>query len=1191
MYLKSLILKGFKSFADRSVIDFEPGISAIVGPNGSGKSNISEAVLWVLGERKTSNLRVHSMEELIFSGSSARPAAKVAEVELVLDNSDGTIPVEFTEVVITRRMHHNGESEYFINGSPCLRRDIIDILHDSGIGEGVHSVITQGNLTAMIESRPVDRKAILEEAAGVAKHKARKAKASRQIAKMDDTLSRIRDVQKVIESQLRPLERQASRAQRYEEYASELRDITLALAVDDLRTLQEQWNEIDLKEKEIDAEAELIKFRLEERDAEVTKKQLVLEQKGLFVGDLNEQRSRCQSIMNRLEANMRLIEEKGKNMVLRLSELRATIHTSERRLNEALAEQRSISTESDDIDARLRALYSTFNELTRTSEQVTKEKRQIEDEHNSLAAKLRGSESALVMTRDNLARVQSSLESLDVEEQLLQERHDQVIAELSEAQTALATHRQKREQLEGERQKAQNDLDLAHSDTDKRVRLLDQAKREMDAQRSRFNDIQAEIRAIEEIERAFENASPSISWIQSHQSEFSGIVGSLSQVFSAPPEFEPLLERLLGSDISGLLTADMKSANLIAQRLIGSGGEASEISFMPLDGMRASELPASPDGRRLLDLISYDESYSEIAKALIGDVYIADSLGEAVEFHSRDKIGVRFATTDGAVVWANGKITLGKQISDFEGVLARKRKLNKLNESNEECSLRLSEAEMAVSEAERALDLAKQDGFELSSVLAKLSAECDLGDSQIKQYESQALQLTNSRAELDRKLKSVEVRRAQAAPLAAEYEVRIQTLEKDIESMRDSVEESSRKLLDITNERAETIDRLTEIKLQMETAKSTVEYRQRRAERLVAEIASLREALEVSRQTEESLSIIRLRVDPLHRIFEELYEGIGAWAAKLQEQAKLTQSDSKSLREVIESAKRARDEARAESERLAAQLNEIKVEKAKIETEVNHAVARIKEETGVSLETALKTPSPVNRAQDEAQAEKLRRKISSLGAVNHVAKEEYEALKARRDYIEGQVADLQEARKKLNTISRALDRRMNKQYQLTFDAVNASFKALYERLSPGDTGELVMLDATDDEPAGVEIVIHPHGMKLTNLSLLSGGQSAIVALSFLFAIYMTRNAPFYILDEVEPSLDGTNLARVCELLESMRETTQLIMVTHQRQTMEIADILYGVSKQASGVSKLVSQRLEQALKDLDEEEANAKVEG
>ncbi len=640
--------------------------------------------------------------------------------------------------------------------------------------------------------------------------------------------------------------------------------------------------------------------------------------------------------------------------------------------------------------------------------------------------------------------------------------------------------------------------------------------------------------------------------------------------------------------MTGLLMVDIKSANVIAERLIKSSQGSGEVSFLPLQDSPAQPMPQSADGERLIDMLEYDDVYAGVVESLLGDVYVAQTVSQAVLFHGRNP-KVRFATRDGAVVWPNGKISLGTQISDMDGVLARQRKLNELVVEEDECAANLGDSEMAVSEAEKALELAQQDGFELSEALAKLQGSYDAAAQDMHRAEKQIMQLVSNKEQTELKLKSVNVRRGQSSPLAQEYRERIETLTQGISQMREEAEAASSKLLQITQEKAGIQEQVSSVKAEMETCRQSIEFRRRRLEKLADEIAELEKTLEVTRGTEQSLQIIRLRVEPLYKVFEELHAGIGEWARKLQEQTKLTQSDSASLKEIIDEAKKARDEAREQQQAVLLKLNEVRVEKAKLETEVKNAIMRIEQDTGTSIEAALEVASPADRAQAEERASKLRRKIDNLGAVNHVAMEEYEQLKARRDYIKEQVADLEEARKKLNTISRALDTKMKRQFRETFDGVNDSFRKLYEHLAPGDTGELVVLDKNAEGQAGVEIVIHPHNMKLTSLTQLSGGQSALVAIAFLFAVYMTRNAPFYILDEIEPSLDGTNLQRVCDLLDSMRVQTQLIMVTHQRQSMEIADILYGVSKQASGVSKVVSQKLDQAIAAL-EEEAQARNE-
>lgn len=375
MYLKSLTLKGFKSFADKSVLTVEPGVTCVVGPNGSGKSNISDAVLWVFGEQSAKMLRGQAMEDVIFAGSSARQAVGIAEVDLVLDNSDGALPLEFNEVTITRRMYRSGESEYLINQSPTRLMDVLDLLHDTGLGRDAHSIISQGRLGEILKARPEERRALIEEAAGVLKHKKRKERALRKLSGLDAHLERASDIADEIERQLRPLERQANKAATHSELVASLRSVDVSIAVDDLRNLQSQWDDISKVEKEADADIDLSRYRLSEKERELNKFQHLLEEKGLFVGDISEQRRRMQSILERLDAGLLLLEEKGKNLITRLSDLRLKLHNAQTRIVVQTSEQSRLAQERQETDAKIKELYSQLSELRREGEAATRDVR------------------------------------------------------------------------------------------------------------------------------------------------------------------------------------------------------------------------------------------------------------------------------------------------------------------------------------------------------------------------------------------------------------------------------------------------------------------------------------------------------------------------------------------------------------------------------------------------------------------------------------------------------------------------------------------------------------------------------------------------------------------------------------------------------------------------------------------------
>ena len=1187
MYLKSLVIKGFKSFADRSHISFEPGISVIVGPNGSGKSNISEAVMWVLGERNARNLRVQSLEELIFSGSSARAAVSVAEVDLVLDNSDATLPIEFDQVAITRRMYRNGESEYFINSSPCRRLDIIDILYDSGIGQAANSIISQGNLTVVLESRPEDRRELIEDAAGILKHKKRKERATRKIDVMDQSLDRVNDVIKIIDSQLKPLERQAQRAKEHDALTEELKELDLSLVVDDLRQLQSEWNLLNKRGNEIEAEAELAHFRLGERELELTRRQVALEEKGLFVGDINEQRIRCISIIQRLDAGMLLLEEKGKNMVARLSELRAMIHNSKTRLASFEEESKRLSREVNTDHARLESLYGRFNELGRDSEAATRNRKEAEERYSEITASLRSRQTAYDAVKANLDKANDSMASFELEENLLRERYDQIDSEFSSTQSLLAARRSKLEDAENSLEKARRTSDLAKTEIDKFVRIFEERKRRLDGKRTELIEARAQLKGLEEIDRAFEAASPALSWVMSRKEDLTGVIGPLSQSFKIKKNvklplgmtttmLEHLVERLLGSDFFGLLVNDNESARLIAEKLLADGNMQGAISLLPVDSMRAVN-GQSIRGERLIDYLEYPVEQHQAFLSLLGDIYLAPSIADAQKFHMRDQLGVRFVTADGAILWSTGKLTLGVQVDDVDGVMERHRKMEALTEDIEGLINEITDIEMEVSVAEKNLEKAQQDDFEISQDSARLQGDADSVRDELSRIEESMAKMLFRLEESKKKIDDVRQRRDGTAPLQAEYKQRATSLSDDIALMTEQAEVASEELVRATEEKNHLSERLSDCKIDLETSKSAAAYGQNNLDATLKEIERLKATLEVSEQTERSLNLIRFRIDPLYKMYSELQAAATRWAEKLRNQASLEQTDSTNLRRVINEAAKAVEEARAAIEEINERRMVVLIEQGKLESSVQHAMQRIVDEYETSIEAALGVSSPDDRTRAEEYANRLRKKIATLGAVNHVAANEYETLKARRDYMVEQTKDLSEARKALAKISAALDKKMRSQFLETFDQVNRNFQEVFSLLFPGGKGQLVLTEGEAPDLMGIEISAQPQGKKILKLSMMSGGEKSLVALALLFAIYRIRQVPFYILDEVDAALDDTNLRRLLNYFEHMRSTTQLILVSHQRRTMEVADVLYGVTMQAAGVSKLVSQRLDQAL--------------
>ena len=1152
MYLKSLTLKGFKSFADRAHMTFEPGLTVIVGPNGSGKSNISDSILWVLGEQSAKQLRGQAMEDVIFSGSSARKPVGVAEVTLVLDNSDHMLPVDFDEVAITRRMYRSGESEYLINSSPCRLMDIQDILHDSGLGKDTHSIISQGKLDAILQSRPEERRALIEEAAGISKHKRRKERALKKIKSMDEHLTRARDINKEIARQLRPLERQVDRARKYKELSSRANELTQMLAVDELRSLQSQWNDLESRSKEGAAELELAQYRLGEKERELEKLQVMLEEKGLFVGDLGEQRRHMQDVVGRINSDMRLLEEKGHNMVSRLSDMRGQISGSEHQRRRVVEELEDARAQLEEVTgAHMQAQVALDAQIS----QLTREQRDVQRVADNAALEL--------------AKVKDSLSNAEVEDNMYASRLEQIDEQLEEVTASLESRRNRAEELESALEAArQAQRDAREATETARAALKDLRAREGEA-RNKLSEVRSELASQKKLDARMADSSPLVSRLVGALGD--DVSGRLGDVLEAPRELEGLVEQLLAGDIDALLfdnTAALERAGRAALDQKKASGEA----LLVARGVSGSTAAEGAAGTRLVDRLSVRAGYGPVVEALLGGYYVVDDLAAALAAPVVD--GVTYVTPDGARVACGGLVRVGLNAGEASGALERKRRIRELEGLEpdlaavfEHVSDQVVEANAAVEEAraaegDAAGEIARLEG-ERRSLLSEIGRlEQSVNNAEVervrisKRREQAAEAVRAARPRVDELTRSRDEARAQASDLG----LQIAEANDELDRVRRDDSEAAGKLADAKVRLAQTSERLRSLKGRVPDLERRLEGIDRR--------------IRGTRQASRSLELLRLRVDPMHERYSALLERASDWAARLRDQASLEEADSASLKKTIEDAKAEVARAKERVDAATATQNEFKVARGKLEVQVEAAIKAITADGTTVLEEALMLPAPTDRDAAERELNQLVRQINNLGPVNQVAMEEYEQLKRRADYIEEQLADLESARKALTKITVAIDRKMRKAFLVTFEKVDANFREIFAMLFPGGQAHLEMTDPEHPAETGIEVVAQPRGKRITKMMLMSGGEKSLTALALLFAVYRTRTVPFYVLDEVEAALDDANLSKLIGALDVLRSDTQLLVISHQRRTMEDADVLYGVSMQADGVSRVVSQKLD-----------------
>lgn len=1217
MYLKSLTLKGFKSFADRSHLVFEPGMTVVVGPNGSGKSNISDAILWVLGEQSAKQLRGNAMEDVIFSGSSARKAVGVAEVDLVLDNSDKTLPLDFNEIALTRRMYRSGESEYLINGSPSRLIDVQDILHDSGLGKDTHSIISQGKLDAILQSRPEERRVLIEEAAGISKHKKRKQRSMKKVERMDKHLTRARDIQREINRQLRPLEKQVDRAQKHKVATEELNEIETILAVDDLRKLKNSWSHILDQEKERDAEIELLKYRLAERERELSKCQVLLEERGLYVGDLAERRRQLQRILERLDAHMRLLEEKGRNMVSRLSEMRATIYRSQKQLDESRAELEGVTLERDEAQARNSALHTALLEL-REQAGIAHRARQHHDEKLAeLNSELRSATSERDKTQLDLMKTKDACSHFELEDNLLVSQLDQVVSALTADRVALREKRTRIDELadqKAELEKRKDTLAQELSSSDRQLSIFQEKRTE--AQKT-LQNAQAQLNALMHLEQRLsqENKFDAqlkdtlMNTLNNETKDVAVDSASLSRVahaFIAPAELEGILEYLLSDDVNGLIVSGAeKLLNTTLKAFADSGAPDGSSVLWDIAALNQDEQgrPKTPSldavcqtakgtVSEVVSLLNVKPDCHALVEELLNNVFVCDDETDALRC-ARSFPHATFITRSGMVASRGARVALVKTATQEQtaqsSALARAREIDALKKVLPELEVNFEHLSNQVVEAEQAKISIQRDESTVLRDLATLSGEHTSLMQEVGRLEKSISQSETERLRLDQK-------RADARTKADEARPRIDSLAQKLEELVQKLEalEEERAVLVEQRDGArhterEAQDKLSRCQLDIATVTERLTHLESRFDTLTRSVSELAERVDVSQTTAQSLEIMRLRVEPLHETYAQLLERATQWAERLRDQASLEEAGSSDLKQAIADARSAVDQVREQLDGAVQARHELDVTKATVGVQVESALKAINEREGVILEDALMLPEPENREELEERLKSLKSTLSMIGPVNHVAMEEYTRLKERASYIEEQLADLEAARKAITRIIAALDRKMRDKFLSTFAVVNSNFEEIFSTLFPGGSAHLELTDPENPAETGVEVVAQPRGKRITKMMLLSGGEKSLTALALLFAVYKTRTVPFYVLDEVEAALDDSNLNRLLGALNVLRDKTQFIVVSHQRRTMECADVLYGVSMQADGVSRVVSQRLEHLDKEAGSEQEQSQA--
>jgi chromosome segregation protein len=1152
VFLKTLTLKGFKSFADTTNLDLEPGITVVVGPNGSGKSNVVDAIAWVLGAQAPSAVRSQKMDDVIFAGTTQRSALGRAEVSLTIDNSAGILPIEFTEVTVTRILFRTGESEYSINGVPCRLLDVQELLSDSGVGRQQHVIVSQGQIDAVLNARAEDRRYIIEEAAGVLKYRRRKEKAERRLAATEGNLTRIQDLLREVRRQLRPLERQADAARRHGDVVAELSALRIHLAGRELAALRSKLDadasaRTELRQAERDHRDRLARLDTEVMAAEAQLSAVGGDDLGDDLVAFESLRERARGLVAVLTERRRGIERERSSQVDQT--IIANLESEAARLDEELS---ALEVEAESIAPRSTALLADEQALVDDRSRFEADWSDGVAAPSGRAAEVRGELSGLVDAvqrgRSELERIDERLETLTAGASSLSAEAERLRDELSVAEVAEAPLVARLD--EAERRRADASI------------LLDEAKAalaESEAERDRWS-----ARA-DALEMALDEARARAG--AARLADLDGVLGTLLDVVEVDAGWEAAFEAAVGD----ALTAVVVSGVDVGRRALDSLHAADEQGAVLALGAAGRARPVPPDGGEPVrgHVRASDPQVDALLDQLLGSAVAVDGgWADAVDValgHPDAVVVTRAGDRFGATGWRIGVAGSGATRAA-------------LDEARHRATVATTSAEAAagrVASAEADLEIARGDEQAVAKELDANDALLSAAGDALQRVETQRRdgattidELASRRTDLAGRLEREQERRRELEEilpvLEGEESERVEQ-GRALAAARTRLDERATVL---ANRRRELDVRVAGIDQRREVLTGRRAEIDARLERHAVERAQAgAQRAEVERRAVASERLAAL-VEGVVAQTEETLTGLHERRRAQSEVARARAAELDRLR-------RERSDVEKQLEASREKLSRIELADAETKVRIESAVEALRRDLDVDPDAAIGAECPPlpDGATAAGRARELERELRLMGPINPLALEEYEALQERHTFLEAQLEDVRSTRRDLSKIIRAIDGEIVDVFATAFADVAANFTLLFETLFPGGKGELRLTDREDMLTTGIEVEARPSGKNVRKLSLLSGGERSLTALAFLFAVFRSRPSPFYVMDEVEAALDDVNLHRFLDLIHEFRAEAQLLIVSHQKRTMEAADCLYGVTMQPGGSSRVVSEKV------------------
>lgn len=1180
MYLKRLELQGFKSFADKTVLEFMPGITSVIGPNGSGKSNISDAIRWVLGEQSMKSLRGAKSLDIIFAGTQSRKSLGFAEAALVFDNTDGQLPIEYTEVTVSRKIYRSGETGYFINKVPCRLKDVLELFMDTGIGKDGYSIIGQGKIDEILSNKSEDRRHIFEEAAGIVKYRTRKVETEKKLEHTKLNLLRINDILSEIEANIGPLKAQSEKAKKYLGLRDELKEIEIGLFAYNIEKYKETLEEL-IKDEDI------MKSTCNQEEGKLERIQALKEELKVQIDEITE---KIESMQNIGFESQKEIEQLNSDINVANTKIQNNIENSSRYEVEIQEIEEKIKTTEKDIENK----ESKKENLKQNKEKFEKELNEKQEELNKLSTKLSSKEIEIEQYKkqveentDKKYELQSDMSTKNANYENLEKRKTQIKSEIDSNIFELDNTRMKKEdiakgfyEIDSKRTKLVNDLEKISSKKDEASNKIKDYDTQINTLSSEMRIKESRLKFLIETEKEKEGYVKSVKALLTDCEKIKelgkGMYGVLANILEVPKEYETAIEMCLGASLQNIVTDTEEDAKRLVEHLRKNNlGRASFLPITSVKGKKIDSIKGKKDGVIGIasDLVSFEKKYEQVILNLLGRTVVVDDMQNAIKVAKENSYSFRIITLEGDVINPSGAITGGSVAKKTVNILGRSREIENLEKEISNLKVKIDKLEK---EKQEYIDSA-EDIIEEVTALEKELQEIDITYATEKQkvvaIDENIERIQNRLNKLREEIKHSDSQKEEIEKERIESQLKINELNEKNEELMKIVNEFA----DLNKDDQKFIDDLnfdiTNLKISVSSFDESESSIEEISNMLKQDIKNNMQSIE---NKKNQISQIKNDNSELQAKIEEINLKINQIKSEVEHSSETVEKLKQERIEKNEKLSKKEGEITSQFnviEDLRSQLVKIEVKKTRTEEDLNSVINKMWEEYELTPNSIGDYKRPDNIALTQKKVNGLRTDIKELGSVNIDSIEEYKTLKERYDFMCGQRVDLEDTMSKLRKMIQDMTNIMKEQFKKQFEIINENFGEVFKELFGGGKAEVTLADEENILECGIDINVQPPGKKLQNMTLLSGGEKAFTAIALLFAILRINPAPFCVLDEIEAALDDVNVFRFADYLKNFAKNTQFLIITHRKGTMEVADTVYGVTMEESGISKLLSMKL------------------